>query len=63
MPGRGPMPKDPRDRARRNSDIVPHRVIESDPVSQPPLPARMPNGEDWPARPAAFPHWSARSPR
>jgi hypothetical protein len=44
--GRGPMPKDPRDRARRNSDIVPHRVIDSDPVPQPPLPARMPNGED-----------------
>jgi hypothetical protein len=49
------MPKDQRDRARRNSNIVPHRVIESDPESQPPLPARMPNGEDWPARPQHSP--------
>lgn len=45
MPGRGPAPKDPNKRARRNSDkghII--RVVAVEPMSQPPLPDWM----DWP---------------
>jgi len=48
MAGRGPAPKDPRDRARRNSSGIPMRFIESDPAPQPDLPATMPDGSDWP---------------
>jgi hypothetical protein len=43
MPGTGPAPK-PRDqRARRNKDVIPLRVIERTPEPQPELPA----GIDW----------------
>lgn len=38
MAGRGPAPKDPNRRARRNSDPVALRVIRADPVEQPELP-------------------------
>lgn len=38
MAGRGPAPKDPSKRARRNADPVPHRVIEVTPSPQPQLP-------------------------
>lgn len=38
MAGRGPAPKDPSKRARRNKEPVPFRVIQADPVAQPPLP-------------------------
>lgn len=38
MAGRGPAPKDPNRRARRNSDPVALRVIHADPVEQPELP-------------------------
>lgn len=39
MPGRGPAPKDPSKRVRKNSDPVPLRVITANPVEQPELPA------------------------
>ena len=39
MAGRGPSPKDPKRRARSNSDPVALRVITATPVKQPPLPA------------------------
>ena len=48
MAGRGPTPKDPAKRARRNKTPEMH-VIISEPVKQPALPKRMPNGEPWPA--------------
>lgn len=38
MAGRGPAPKDPNARARRNSDPVALRIIHADPVAQPELP-------------------------
>ena len=39
MAGRGPAPKDPSKRARRNADPVAMRVITADPTAQPDLPA------------------------
>lgn len=50
MAGRGPSPKDPSKRARRNADPVPLRVIESEPVAQPPLPdgpAQVERTREW----------------
>lgn len=38
MAGRGPQPKDPARRARRNADPSPLRVIHCEPVTQPDLP-------------------------
>ena len=38
MAGRGPAPKDPSKRARRNSDPTALRVIEAKPTKQPALP-------------------------
>lgn len=38
MAGRGPAPKDPNRRARRNSEPTALRVIHADPVEQPELP-------------------------
>lgn len=38
MAGRGPAPKDPEHRARRNKPPAPMRVIVAEPVAQPPLP-------------------------
>lgn len=38
MAGRGPAPKDPAKRARRNKDPQAMRVIEAEPQPQPPLP-------------------------
>jgi hypothetical protein len=46
--GRGPVPKDPRDRARRNAPPIPYRYIRSPASPQPPLPPSMPDGSDWP---------------
>lgn len=43
MAGRGPAPKDPAKRARRNKDPQAMRVIEAEPTPQPPLP----DGVDW----------------
>lgn len=38
MAGVGPPPKTASNRARRNSDPVPLKVVEASPVAQPPLP-------------------------
>ena len=38
MAGRGPAPKDPNARARRNKDVVPLRVVEVEPAVKPDLP-------------------------
>lgn len=43
MAGRGPAPKDPAKRARRNKDPQALRVIEAEPQPQPALP----DGVDW----------------
>lgn len=37
MAGKGPAPKDPTKRARRNSDPIPMRVVVAEPVDQPSL--------------------------
>lgn len=61
MAGRGPAPKDPTKRVRRNADPVALRVIQAEPVAQPPLPDTYPTlvkhgfdvvcvDADWPAR-------------
>jgi hypothetical protein len=47
MAGRGPAPKDPRDRAHELAEH-PHRIVKSSPSPRPPLPASMPDGSDWP---------------
>lgn len=39
MAGRGPAPKDPNKRARRNKDPIELRVIHAEPAAQPDLPA------------------------
>lgn len=41
MAGRGPAPKDPSKRARRNKDPQALRVIEAEPQPQPDLPAEV----------------------
>lgn len=38
MAGRGPAPKDPSKRVRRNGDPIPLRVVEIEPTPQPELP-------------------------
>lgn len=38
MAGRGPAPKDPNKRVRRNADPTPLRVIHAEPIPQPDLP-------------------------
>jgi hypothetical protein len=48
MAGRGPTPKDPRDRARRNQGSIPMQVVDVPPTPQPPLPDTMPGGDLWP---------------
>lgn len=40
MAGLGPAPKDSNNRARRNKDIIPLRVVEVETVDQPELPTR-----------------------
>lgn len=50
MAGRGPAPKNPDQRARRNKDPLPLRVIEAEATPQPPLPDVMPGDEPWPAQ-------------
>lgn len=37
MAGRGPAPKDPSRRARKNADPIPLRVVHADPAEQPDL--------------------------
>ena len=48
MAGRGPAPKPANRRARKNKEPIGLKIVESDPVPQPELPKRMPNGEPWP---------------
>lgn len=50
MAGRGPAPKDPDKRARRNADPHPTRRIRFVAAKQPALPRRMPDGRAWPSR-------------
>lgn len=56
MPGRGPAPKDPNRRARRNADPVALRVIHAEPIEQPDLPTVEVESDGvlvefrWPAR-------------
>lgn len=47
MAGMGPLPKQQGKKARRNKGPEVH-VIVSEPVPQPALPKRMPNGDPWP---------------
>jgi hypothetical protein len=63
MAGRGPAPKDPRDRARRNPPRYPTLVIDGPPSPQPPLPATMPDGEPWPDRTRQWWAMWGRDPR
>lgn len=66
MAGRGPIPKDPTTRVRRNKGGASLRVIEVEPTAQPDLPTRYKNVEseegsftdivDWPA--ATVDWWS-----
>jgi hypothetical protein len=54
MAGRGPAPKDPNKRARRNGDPIALRVIQAPPTDQPELPALLIRDDgdmvaiDWP---------------
>jgi hypothetical protein len=48
MAGRGPRPKDPSRRARTNKDPHGMRIVQSEPVKQPPLPDEMPDTRPWP---------------
>ncbi|MGX7727587.1 phage terminase small subunit [Rhodococcus sp. 5G237] len=58
MAGRGPAPKDPSKRARRNADPVAMRVITADPTAQPGLPEVQLPGSDEPfAWPEATQRW------
>lgn len=60
MAGKGPPPKDPEKRARRNAEPVPTRRLKFVKAKQPPLPARMPDGHAWPARTRGWwKHWGA----
>lgn len=54
MAGRGPAPKDPSSRARRNKDPQALRVLIAEPAPQIPLPLVMPDGEPWPAATRAW---------
>lgn len=49
MAGRGPAPKDPRRRARRNADSTPTTVLRHERASAPSLPPKGPAGLSWPA--------------
>lgn len=50
MAGKGPPPKDPDKRARRNAEPVPTRRLKFVKAKQPALPAKMPDGQAWPQR-------------
>jgi hypothetical protein len=62
MAGRGPAPKDPSQRARRNKDPQPLRVIDAEPTPQPDMPATMPGGEPWPTETVTWWAMWKRSP-
>jgi hypothetical protein len=63
LAGRGPAPKDPRDRARSNSPPIPWRIVNTPPSPQPPLPATMPDGSEWPERTRQWWAMWGRDPR
>lgn len=54
MAGRGPAPKDPAKRARRNADVLPLRVLEAVIAEKPELPAFPVEGHSWPAATVAW---------
>lgn len=54
MAGRGPAPKDPSTRVRRNKPPTAERVIEVERGTQPELPEVMPGGDEWPAQTVAW---------
>lgn len=57
MAGKGAVPKDPSRLAghgARKKRMAGMTVIESEPVSQPPLPARRPGGKGWPKQTRAW---------
>lgn len=62
MAGRGPAPKNPDRRARRNAEPTPLRVLVASPMAQPPLPDLPEELGGWPAPTLAW--WSmwAESP-
>lgn len=62
MAGRGPAPKDPSVRARRNKPPAAERIIEVTPDEQPQLPELMPSGDPWPAQTVSWWQMWAKSP-
>lgn len=54
MAGHGPPPKNPSQRARRNKDPQPLRVLIEEPATQPSLPDVQPDGEPWPTPTVAW---------
>lgn len=69
MAGRGPAPKDPKRRARRNADPIASRVIQITPSEQPSLPTFYVTDEDgarrrfqWPTATKRWWEMWARSP-
>lgn len=54
MAGRGPAPKDPSERARRNRDPISQTKLEFVRAAQPGLTAKMPDGSPWPAKTRAW---------
>lgn len=53
MAGRGPAPKDPAKRRRRNTPTVPTTVVTPDDVLRGP---ELPDGQEWPERTRAWWH-------
>ncbi|BCK73080.1 hypothetical protein Srufu_070330 [Streptomyces libani subsp. rufus] len=49
MAGRGPVPKDPARRARRNSEPAPQTILRFEQAESPDLPD-WPGDDDWPQR-------------
>lgn len=60
MAGRGPAPKDPSKRARRNAEPFSMRVITADPTSQPDLPVLYLPGVDGKKKRFAWPEATKR---
>ena len=62
MAGQGPPPKDPKRRARTNSDRVATRVLPASLAAQPRLPTAMPGGDPWPSMTRAWWRMWGKSP-
>lgn len=56
MAGKGPLPKPAEQRARRNATtaVAGLRIVDSDPMPQPPLPETMPGNVEWPVQTIAW---------